>query len=335
MNMFTYGTTIQNSPTLWQHFAPISQFQIDLQDEATFPQFAYIEPASSAGLDEHPSDADFSPVNVQLGAQYVQDKIMNYYLASPTYNDSALIFTYDEAGGLYDHVSPQPVPPPYAAGNPLNNPIDLVAGTNGSNGDICTNPGQVIGQGTCTFGWTGYRIPLVVISPYAKKNFVSHIVRDTTAVLAMVEARFGLTALTDRDAYYLPTNANDYSMDEFFDFTSPAWTTPPTNLLPQSTSQPCDQTPAASWNEPPLVTAKVIGGGSVSSNPPFVVNNNVCVMNSWCTVPATAASIVTLTATPNTGSNFMGWSGGGCTGTTPTCSVTAAGQQFVTATFNP
>ena len=74
MNMFTYGTTIQNSPTLWQHFAPISQFQIDLQDEATFPQFAYIEPASSAGLDEHPSDADFSPVNVQLGAQYVQQK---------------------------------------------------------------------------------------------------------------------------------------------------------------------------------------------------------------------------------------------------------------------
>ncbi len=338
MNMFTYETTVQNSPTLWQHFVPISQFAIDLQDDAAFPQFAYIEPASSAGLDEHPSDTDFSPVNVQLGAQYVQKYIVGPFLTSAIWSDSAMIFTYDEAGGLYDHVSPQPVPPPYASGNPWNDPIDLVAGINGTGGDICTNPGQVLGQGTCTFGWTGYRIPLVVISPYAKKNFVSHTVRDTTAVLAMVEARFlASTPLTDRDAYYLPGTTTDYSMDEFFDFTSPAWATPPT-FAPQtvySTQAPnnhCDQTPAASWNEPPLVTAQIVGGGSVSSSPAFVQGFEPC--TTWCTVPVTAASTVTLTATPNTGSIFTGWSGA-CTGTTPTCTLTAAGQQFATATFNP
>ena len=66
MNMFAYETQIQKASTdLWQHFAPISQFAIDAQDDATFPQFALIEPASSAGLDEHPSDSDGSPVNVQ------------------------------------------------------------------------------------------------------------------------------------------------------------------------------------------------------------------------------------------------------------------------------
>lgn len=326
MNMFAYETTIQNSSTLWQHFAPISQFLIDIQDDATFPQFAYIEPASSAGLDEHPSDTDISPVNVQLGAQYVQQNIIGPFLTSAIWNDSALIFTYDEAGGLYDHVSPQPVPPPYASGNPWNNPIDLLPG------DICDNTGQVLGQGTCTFGWTGYRIPLVVISPYSKPNFVSHTVRDTTAVLAMVEARFlNSTPLTNRDAYYLPGTTTDYSMDEFFDFSKQSFPTPPT-LPTQDTSEICDQTPAASWNEPPLVTAEIKGGGSVSSSPAFPQGFEPC--TTWCSVPVAASTTVTLTATPNTGSTFTGWTGA-CTGTTPTCTLTAAGQQFATATFNP
>jgi phospholipase C len=330
MNQFDYETQIQNTtanPTLWQHFAPISQFSIDLQDDLTFPQFAYIEPASSAGLDEHPSDADISPVNVQLGAQYVQQKIIQPFLQSPTWTDSAMIFTYDEAGGLYDHVSPQPVPPP----GDDNNPIDLVAGQNGGSGDICTNPGQVLGQGTCTFGWTGYRVPLVVISPYSKQNFVSHTVRDTTAVLAMVEARFGLSPLTKRDAYYMPGTTTDYSMDEFFDFTGKPWATAPT-FLAQNTTERCDQTPATTWNEPPEVTVTITGGGQVSSSP----SSGVFQCTTECTGVFATTTAVTLTETPNTGSTFTGWTGA-CTVTTPTsCSVTVGtGQQFVTATFNP
>src|SRR5258708_9079810 len=211
MNQFVYEKQIQNSSTLWQHFAPISQFATDAQSEATFPQFAMIEPASSAGLDEHPSDDDLFPVNIQQGAKYVEDTIINPFINSPVWVDSAMIYTYDEAGGLYDHVAPQPVPPP----GDFDSPTDLVQG------DICTNSGQMLGQGTCTFGWTGYRVPLVVISPFAKKNFVSHKVRDTTAVLALVEARFGLAPLTNRDAYYMPsTTGTDNSMEEFFDFVS-------------------------------------------------------------------------------------------------------------------
>ena len=92
MNQFVYEAQIQNPATgLWQHFAPISQFAIDLQDDATFPQFAYIEPASNAGLDEHPSDADGSPVNVQLGAQYVETYVVKPFLQSATWQDSAMI----------------------------------------------------------------------------------------------------------------------------------------------------------------------------------------------------------------------------------------------------
>jgi phospholipase C len=60
-----------------------------------------------------------------------------------------------------------------------------------------------------------------VISPFAKKNYVSHTVADYTAWLKFVEARFSLPSLTNRDAAQM-------DMTEFFDFTNPPWQTPPT-----------------------------------------------------------------------------------------------------------
>ena len=141
-------------------------------------------------------------------------------MLSPVWTDSAMIFTYDEAGGYYDHVPPQPIAAP--GGDPGStvppySPYDL----NPALDDICTKPGEVLGQGTCDFAWTGYRVPLIVISPYAVKNFVSHNIRDTTAVLKMVETRFGVAPLTGRDAAQL-------DMTEFFDFVNKPWETPPT-----------------------------------------------------------------------------------------------------------
>ena len=58
------------------------------------------------------------------------------------------------------------------------------------------------------------RIPLIVISPWTKAHFVSHVNRDFTAILKLIETRFGLPALTARDA------AQD-DMTEFFDFSAP------------------------------------------------------------------------------------------------------------------
>jgi phospholipase C len=325
MNQFAWETTIQQDPSnnLWQHFAPLSQFAIDIQDDATFPQFAYIDPPSAAGYDEHPSDADGSPVNVQLGAQFVQQNIINPFLTSQIWQDSALIFTYDEAGGLYDHVPPQPAAPP---GDFLA-PIDLVSG------DICDKTGETNGLGTCTFGWTGYRVPVIVVSPYSRQNFVSHTVRDTTAVLAMVEDRFGIGPLTNRDASYNMANNPTATMAEFFDFVNKPWATAPTNLPPQTTYpngvDNCDQTPPAAWNEPPEVQVQVTGSGLVTSSPASVISN----CDNYCTGVFSTGTVVTLTATPNTGSTFTGW-GGACTGTT-TCTVTPITLSIVTATFTP
>jgi len=222
INMFTYAQTIANTPSLLQNIVPISQYLSDAQN-GTLPQVALIEPASAASLDEHPNDVDTSsPSDIQAGASYAES-LITALMASPNWKDSAMIFTYDEAGGLYDHVSPQPMPSPDGI-----QPLDLQPG------DICDEPGQ-LGTGTCDFTWTGYRIPLIVISPFAKKNFVSHTVRDYTAILNLIEERFNLPALTKRDAAQA-------DMSEFFDFVNVPWATPP-SPPPQSMSDECNLSP--------------------------------------------------------------------------------------------
>jgi phospholipase C len=315
INMFAYESTIINSagktPDLLLNIVPIGQFAIDAA-AGTLPQFALIEPASNAGLDEHPSDTDQFPVNVQDGATYASG-LINTLMQSKSWTDSALIFTYDESGDLYDHVPPQPAAPP----GDVAAPVDLEPS------DICDSASTDGGQ-LCNFGWTGYRVPTIVISPYTIKNFVSHTVRDTTSVLAMVEARFGVAALTGRDAA-------QPSMNEFFDFVNKPWATPPTPPT-QNTGEPCDQTPPASWNEPPILTVVVSGtGGTVASSPAGI--DNCASTGGACSAPYSSGTAVTLTATPASGTTFTGWSGAGCSGTS-TCSVTVTGATSVTATFS-
>jgi phospholipase C len=198
---FQWGQTIPSQYA--QNIAPISQYFTDLQN-GTLPQVAQIEEASDAGFDEHPSVLDTTPTDIQSGAAYVSSLIQGL-MASTSWKDSAFILTYDEFGGLYDHVSPQPAVSPDGI-----KPADLLPG------DPCT----VTTGPTCDFVYTGYRVPLIVVSPYTKKNYVSHSVADTTAILKLIETRFGVPPLTKRDAAQI-------DMTEFFDFSNPAWMTPP------------------------------------------------------------------------------------------------------------
>jgi phospholipase C len=222
INQFTYGTAILNSPTLSQNLVPISQYTTDVQN-GTLPQVALIEPASAASLDEHPNDIDTpTPSDIQAGAQYAAG-LINSLMNSPSWKDSALIFSYDEGGGFYDHVSPQPAVSPDGI-----KPLDLQPG------DICDTT-ATMGGGTCDFTWTGFRVPLIVVSPFAKKNYVSHTVRDHTSILKLIESRFGLAALTQRDAAQA-------DMSEFFDFVNVPWAVPPTPPA-QITSGQCTLAP--------------------------------------------------------------------------------------------
>ena len=171
------------------------------------PQVVFIERASATGLDEHPDN------NVQAGAQVVSN-IVNALLSSAAWPDSAFILTYDEGGGLFDHVPPILVTPPDDI-----TPQDL--GSKDTKG---------------LFNVTGFRVPVVVISPWVKPQTVIHLQTDYTSILKLIEDRFNVPALTQRDAT-IPDMADP--ANGFFDFSAPHLLTPPT-LPTQPKNGACD-----------------------------------------------------------------------------------------------
>jgi phospholipase C len=151
------------------------------------------------GNDWHP------PGDVQIAEQFLQ-QVVTAVTSSPQWPHMALIVTFDENGGLYDHV-----PPPNAC------PPDNI--------DPMVPPGGAMAK----FDRYGFRVPLIVVSPYAKPHYIGHDVYDHTSILRFIEARFKLPALTARDA-----NANP--LFDLFDFSKPALLTPP--QLPSSNVDP-------------------------------------------------------------------------------------------------
>lgn len=176
----------------------ISNYYTDIQNPSTLPQVIFIERGGVSGYDEHPTN------NIQKGAARVK-QILDALMASPTWQSSAFILSFDEGGGLYDHVvPPSAVKPDNIA--PMLKSTDIVA----------------------DFNQMGFRVPFILVSPWAKPHYVSHTNMEFGSILKLIETRFGMNPLTARDA-----NAPD--MNEFFDFNNPAWLTPP--ALP---SQPTD-----------------------------------------------------------------------------------------------
>jgi phospholipase C len=140
--------------------------------------------------------------------------------AGPSWKDSVIIFTFDEDGGVYDHV-----PPPTNVPSPDGiQPLDVCTSATDPHCPLAAQthsspPYDPIGA---DFTRYGFRVPLMVISPFTQPHYVSHTVTDYTAWMKFVETRFGLPHLTARDAA-----ASD--MTEFFDFQNPPWATPPPN----------------------------------------------------------------------------------------------------------
>jgi phospholipase C len=183
---------------------PATGYYADIQNSSTLPSVIFIERAGEIGLDEHPTN------NVQKGSADVKG-IIDALMASPTWGSSAFILTFDEGGGAFDHVPPIALPKPDGI-PPMLKSTDIVA----------------------QFDHSGFRLPLWVVSPWSKPNFVSHTPRDFTSILKLIEVRFGLTALTSRDGA-----ADD--MTEFFDFSAAHFATPP-SLPAQPTAGVCDKT---------------------------------------------------------------------------------------------
>ncbi len=114
-------------------------------------------------------------------------KVVSALQASQEWSSTVIVFAYDDSDGWYDHQSPDIVNPSFAAVDQLN-----------GNG-LCTHGAQQTGaapttpllgndgnpaQGRCGYGT---RVPLLVVSPFAKKNFVDHTLTDQTSSLRFIE----------------------------------------------------------------------------------------------------------------------------------------------------
>jgi phospholipase C len=130
----------------------------------TLPPVSFVKPIGANN--EHPGYTD-----LMTGEQHTL-QLINAVRNGPNWKDAAIIITYDEHGGFWDHVAP-PVVDKWGPGS---------------------------------------RVPTLIISPYAKKGFIDHSQYETVSILSFIEARYHLPPLNSRDQKAAPlTNAFDFS----------------------------------------------------------------------------------------------------------------------------
>ena len=177
---------------------PMAQFATDCTNN-TLAQVSFI--TEQPPYDEHPV------ADVQTGMQMIQS-IVQAVQASPAWSSTAILITYDEAGGFFDHIAPQ----------------------------------QLDAYGP------GIRVPMTIVSPYAKPGYVDTTFSDHSSVLKFIEYVFGLPTLASINHEFdtsTPTANNDANgapfpprdgnaalsnLTQCFDFTS----TPAERLRPRS-----------------------------------------------------------------------------------------------------
>jgi phospholipase C len=150
---FAYFANYANgTPGRAQHLKDETEF-VSAARAGKLPAVSFVKPLGE--VNEHPGYA-----NVLSGERHVVE-LLGALRASAEWQSTAVIITYDENGGFWDHV-----PPPN---------VDR------------WGPGS--------------RIPTIVISPFAKHGYIDHTLYDTSSILALIEHRFGLQPLGTRDAH--------------------------------------------------------------------------------------------------------------------------------------
>ncbi len=161
-------------------FYEYEDFRDDVNDPNYPAAYTFIEPDYGrvsppwsdyiGGNSQHPLD------KVSSGEDLIK-QTYETLRASPIWDSSVLIITYDEHGGFYDHVAPPSAPPP--------------------------NDGPQTSSSNNKFGFPfdqyGVRVPTVIISPLIAQNLIDHTPYDHTSILSTLEALFVFSPLTDRD----------------------------------------------------------------------------------------------------------------------------------------
>jgi phospholipase C len=175
-----------------QHVRSTSQF-FDDAASGTLPAFSIIDPDFHAFSEENPQD-------IRKGESFAA-AVINAALRGPGWPGTLLIWLYDEHGGYYDHVPPPAAVPPddidgrsvLGSRSPLEKYLRPVF-------PKLVQTKQNLTQGSHKYDRYGFRVPAVIVSPYARPGYVCSDVLDHTSVLKLVEEKWNLPPLTARDA---------------------------------------------------------------------------------------------------------------------------------------
>ncbi|HEY0312917.1 MAG TPA: alkaline phosphatase family protein [Allosphingosinicella sp.] len=149
---------------LGPHFRPFAEFFEDVESEPPdeFPQVVFLEPAYSDAPHIGPSCDDHSPAGIKGGQEFVLEAYRALTRSPDLWNQSAMIVSYDEHGGFFDHVSP-----------PL---IETLP------------PADALYKQKFTS--LGVRVPALVISPFVVPGSVHHALMDHTSILKFIGDTF-------------------------------------------------------------------------------------------------------------------------------------------------
>jgi len=201
----------------------------DLQDFFTalsthnLPAVTYIK--AKTFQDAHPANS------TPLDEQAFIVTLINTVMQSPEWASTAIIITYDDSDGWYDHVMGPIVIRSNTSG--ATSPVDALSGatpTSSTASGMCGTP--AFGAFPSANGYSGRcghgpRVPLLVISPFSKANYVDHTVTDQSSVVKFIEDNWLNGTRIDTDAF-AQANPGKVSYDRLagsllnlFDFTHP------------------------------------------------------------------------------------------------------------------
>ena len=174
-------------------------------DQGTLPAFSLVDPDFKVYSEENPQD-------IQKGESFAAE-VIKRVMHGKGWPDTLLIWLYDEHGGYYDHVPPPPaVEPDDVPGQSVFSRRTWMHALLGVLAPGYVKKAQQLDDGPKRYDRYGFRVPAVIVSPYARPGYVTSQVFDHTSVLKLIEQKWNLPPLTARDAAAVsPLDALDFA----------------------------------------------------------------------------------------------------------------------------
>jgi phospholipase C len=198
----------QNSDGTWtgaNHQYDLDVFEQAVTDDA-LPAVSYVK--ADAYQDGHPSNSD------PIDEGHFYTRVINALEKSPEWRSTAVVIAYDDSDGWYDHVAPQ-------IGNHSNTTDDAA---------VCTDSADAPAGGIEDRCGPSQRLPFLVISPYARANYIDHTKTGQASVVKFIEQNWELPvsngSAIDDAAVSGSFDKTDGSIAGMFDFRAKPRTTP-------------------------------------------------------------------------------------------------------------